>query len=187
MTDEHKHSDLTSAEASQMWDSLREGFQNIEKQIIAIIQAKAWEPLGFETFTEAWSVRMNGIRLATTEVRAAVVYQMLSDGLSDEDVVLTSGVGDQAVAALRRQKANGVPASAATTTVRRHARKLPSAPSVLHVKLSEDERSRWRAVAEAAGKKPDELASQVIRDSLARREGVMDRQRYPWAVRHGVE
>lgn len=130
--------DLTKYTASNLWDELRDGFANIEKTIIRIIEVEAWKPLGYKTFAEAWNDRMSGVRLAG-EVRAHVVYFMLSEGEDVDAISTTTGIGTGSVADLKRQKSNGVPPEAATL-VRQHRRNRPRAPFRLTVELPQEER-----------------------------------------------
>lgn len=74
MSTQTKLRTVTAEQASALWADLRGSFINAEKRIVEIIELKAWEPLGFESFAEAWASKMHGIRLATEEVRAHVVY-----------------------------------------------------------------------------------------------------------------
>lgn len=133
--------DLTKDTASNLWDELRDGFLYIEKTIIRIIEAKAWEPLGYATFTEAWADRMDGVRLAG-EVRAHVVYTMLAEGEAVEAISTKTGIGTGSVKDLRRQKSNGVPPEAATL-VRQHTRGHQRPPYRLIVEFTPDEREQF--------------------------------------------
>ena len=139
--------DMTKQTASDLWDELRDGFNNIEKTIIRILEVEAWKPLGYATFAEAWNDRMSGVRLAG-EVRAHVVYFMLSEGESVDAISTTTGIGTGSVKDLARQKSNGVPPEAATL-VRQHRRNLPRAPFRLTVELTQEERERFVEFCEA--------------------------------------
>lgn len=161
---------LTPAQATKLWSDLRGHFVNAEKKIIEIIEARAWEPLGFESFAEAWASKMEGVRLATDEVRAHVVYAMFSDGLSDEQINerlgVGSGVTDRQVKHLRRQKSNGVPPSLASTRVRSHVRRNPSAPRTIHVELHSTEYARYQEIAKALDRDVADIALEAIRHAF---------------------
>ena len=163
---------LTPAQATKLWSDLRGHFVNAEKKIIEIIEARAWEPLGFESFAEAWASKMQGVPLATDAVRAHVVYAMLDGGLTDSEVLDATGIGSQigpnSVDALRRQRSNGVPASSASTRVRSHIRRNPSAPRTVHVQLSADEYAAFRECAAERESDTATLAAQLIREYLER-------------------
>lgn len=162
--------EMTKSQALEMWANLRGHFVNAEKAIAVIIEAKAWEPLGFASFAEAWADRMQGVPLATDSIRAHVVYAMFEAGLDDAAVLSATGIGSQigprSVDALRRQKAAGVPAGMASTRVRTHLRCKPSAPRFVHVALHPDEYDRFRAMAKGLDIEPASLAAGLIRDCL---------------------
>lgn len=157
--------DLTKDTASSLWDELRDGFNNIEKTIIRIIEVEAWKPLGYATFAEAWNDRMSGVRLAG-EVRAHVVYYMLSEGADVDAVSATTGIGAGSVRDLKRQKSNGVPPHAATL-VRQHRRSRPRAPFRLTVELSQEERERFSETCKVHDLDMTEEALTAIRSHFA--------------------
>lgn len=138
------------AKAEKLWSELRELFVNAEAKIKEIIETRAWEPLGYGSFAEAWNDRMAGVRLATDAARAYVVYALFDDGLDEGGVAAAlppgSGVGPSAIKALRRQRSNGVPADFAV--VREHLRAKPGEPRYVHVELSPDEYENFKAIAE---------------------------------------
>ena len=152
---------LTKKAAEALWDELRQGFVNVEATLVKIIQTKAWEPLGYATFTEAWAAKLQGIRLATDECRAHVVYAMLSDGTDDVTIIRQSGVGDQAVARLRQQKADGVPPGCAS--VRSHTRRLPVQPYKVMVPLTHDELEAAKTACAQLGLDHTEEAAEAVR------------------------
>ena len=152
---------LTKAAAARMWDELRDGFTNVETQIVQIIEQRAWEPLGYASFAEAWAERLAGVRLATDECRAHVVYAMLADGLGDAEIVTGVGIGDAAVANLRRQRALGVPARHAR--VRQHVRSLPRAPFIVKVELDHETLAEYQAAASALGLLFADEAAEAVR------------------------
>lgn len=163
---------LSKTQALKMWANLRGHFVNAEKAITEIIAAKAWEPLGFASFAEAWADRLQGIPLATDSIRAHVVYAMVEAGLDDAAVLAATGIGSQvgprSVAELRRQKAAGVPAGMASTRVRSHMRCKPSRPGIVHVPLQPSEYARFRALSAELRTDPGELAAGLIREYLKR-------------------
>ncbi len=142
---------MDEKQAESLWSDLRDAFVNAERKIKEIIEAKAWEPLGYDTFAEAWNDRMAGVRLATDAARAHVVYALFDDGASDEQVYETvggigSGVTPDAIKTLKRQKSNGVPVNRATTRVKSHDRERPTAPKTVRVELTPDEFDQYKTV-----------------------------------------
>ena len=115
--------DRDATQASALWDELRSALANFERVLTQIVETRAWEPLGYANFAEAWQDRMRGTRLATAQAAATVVYGLLDAGVPKERIpdVLGPGsnVGPAKVAVIARQRDNGVPASIATDRDRR--------------------------------------------------------------------
>lgn len=155
-------------EASKLWDELRDHFVNMEKTIIRIIEAEAWKPLGYSTFAEAWVDRMKGVRLAG-EVRAHVVYFMLSEGGEVEAISEATGIGTGSVEDLKRQRSNGVPPEAATL-VRQHRRRPPREAFRLTVEMSHDEREKFTKICKDRNLDMQEEALTAIRQRFAELE-----------------
>lgn len=155
MTTAHAVNEISEVEAAALWRELRSAFVNLERIVTDIIAYRAWEPLGYETFTEAWAAKMGGIRLASTELRARVVYAMFNDGLNVEQVASQFGVGSgvtpEAVDYLKRQADNGVPPEAADITVRRHKRRKAGPPRRIVVEVTAAEMSMFKRKAKANG------------------------------------
>ncbi|MFI8660776.1 hypothetical protein ACIGKR_12360 [Rhodococcus qingshengii] len=162
---------LNVKQAEKMWADLKGHFVNAEKTIIQIIQARAWEPLGYDSFVEAWQEKMAGVRLASTELRAHVVYAMFDEGLSEagvNDVLgVGSGIGPSQVKVLKRQKLNGVPAAAATCRVPAYERRLPCVPRRIHVEFQEDEYADFFRIATALELNVHEVAASAVRAAFA--------------------
>ncbi|HCG55364.1 MULTISPECIES: hypothetical protein [Brevibacterium] len=167
-------SKLTKKASAALWDELRDGFLNIEKTIIKIIEAKAWEPLGYATFAEAWADRMDGVRLAG-EVRAHVVYAMLAEGEAVEAISARTGIGTGSVKDLRRQRSNGVPPEAATL-VRQHTRGHQRPPYRLIVEFSPDEREQFAEACKRFDLDMTTEATEAIRAHFARLAQLTDKK-----------
>ena len=169
-------STLSKKQALAMWNDLRGHFVNAEKAIAAIIDAKAWEPLGFASFAEAWADRMQGVPLATDSIRAHVVYAMFESGLDNAGVLAATGLGSQvgprSIETLRRQKDAGVPAGMASTRVRGHFRSNPCRPRIVHVQLQPAEYDRFRAISKESGIDPACLAAKLICDYIGKKATV---------------
>lgn len=161
---------LTKAQASNMWTELRSHFVNAEEAIAAIIESKAWEPLGYSSFAAAWAERMDGVPLATDAARAHVVYALFDCGLTDQQALEATGIGSRvgpaAIKRLREQKESGVSADLATTRVRSHYRGRPTAPRTVHVPLSAGEYSEFRDAAAEQELDTGSLAALIIREYL---------------------
>lgn len=155
-------SSLTEAEASALWTDLRSALVNFDQALTRIIETRAWEPLGYQTFAQAWADRMRGTRLGTASMAAHVVYALIESGMGREDALLVlgpaSGIGPTRFDVLARQYEAGVPADIATiapprggSMVRQHYRDAPSEPSTVHVPLTPSEYAHFKALAEGRG------------------------------------
>lgn len=163
---------LTKAQAEALVLEIREGLLNVERTFTEFIAGKGWVALGYVSFQECWMDRFRDIRLATDAMRATVVYALLDEGRDDDEIVRTTAgkIRDEAVRGLRRQKAHGVPPHRASTRVRSHERKLPSAPYVWSVTITSDEREHWKSVIEAHGHNTVEWTTRILRREVGRLE-----------------
>ena len=163
---------MKQSQAEALWSSLRESFVNAEKVLIQIIEAKAWEPLGYDTFGQAWADRMAGVRLAGA-LTANVVYALLDEGMKAQKIVALAGVGPTVVYLLARQKNNVVPVEMAKlqdTVVRAHTRVKPSAPAFLHLELNHGELASLKALCAAKGVDLNSEALKAVRVHFSRLE-----------------
>lgn len=155
--------DLTAKQAQQLWGKLRQHFINAATVIEEIIEKRAWEPMGYDSFTEAWHAQMGDVTLAV-EVRPHVVYQMLTEGY-DYDAIAekVKGIGRDRAESLDRQRRNGVPAKdASLSVVREHLRKRPSTAGYVHVEVGPIALRRYRQVAERLGMSVEQIAADAI-------------------------
>lgn len=141
---------LTVEQASALWDSLRDAFTNLHDAIRRTIEAKAWRPLGYETFTQAWDDRMKGMPLANA-VKPYVIYAMLDEGQSIEDITGATNWGADQVGRAAEDYRYGIPPEGATV-VRRHFRRAPGAPSRVHIEFPAHEYERIAGIATAQGR-----------------------------------
>ena len=173
---------LTAEEAADLWNSLRGYFVNAEKAIIEIIELRAWEPLGFETFAEAWESKMQGVKLATDFATATAVYLMYDEGLTRDEIAETlghgSGIGHSQVDALIEDKELGVPPEAATPRRRRrrpnaagdnltpvdpHWRRLPGRARRVHLEFTTLEYEAFTKIAKSLDTTVQEIAAEAVR------------------------
>lgn len=159
---------ITKEHAEALFDRIREGFSNLESLITEAIELRAWEPLGYTTFAEAWQDRLKGIPLATDALKVHVIYALINDGRSDADIVrdLDGAVGDAAVANVRTQRERGIPAGP-LVRVRSFDRALPSQPDTLRIKLTPTKLARLKELT-GGGRLMEVEASRAI-DALIRR------------------
>lgn len=150
--------------AMELWDRLRTLFLATQDTLEKIIYEKAWEPLGYASFAEAWQDKMGDITLAS-ELRPHVVYQLLADGLNVNAIAAAvKGVGPAAVAGLQRQRSNGVPAKhASLTVVSRHLRNKPAPRSTLHLEVGESAYVEYQRIAKKVKMTVEEIALDAIK------------------------
>lgn len=170
---------LTQRQAEQLWSELRDLFVNAEQAIVKIIESKAWEPLGYDTFAQAWAGRMSGVRLAAS-CTAHVVYALLAEGIAEGDAATLVGMPPPVATRLRQQRDNGVPASSASlraprgapvshTVVKQYERsKTSSEPRLLHLELEPGELADLKALCDARGLDLKAEALRAIRKHFAR-------------------
>ena len=160
---------ISRADAEALWASLREAFVNVERQIIEIIETKAWLPIGYSTFSEAWDARMDGVILPTRQIKAHVVYAMLGEGRNPEEIAANVlGVGDRFVEQQRSRLAEGL--GPGTHTVRQHVRRSPGEAENLRVRLTHGEIEYINDLCKALGRDRDEEAAQALRAHFKRLE-----------------
>lgn len=159
---------ITQSEAEALWAGLSTAFSDVEAALDKIIKAEAWIPMGFDTFSQAWGVVMVGVRLAA-ELRAPVVYAMFAEGLNEDEVRRSVGVGSgvakASITVLKKQRDLGVPANRATTRVRSYERVADNAPvSILHVELDANLYADYQDRADAVGVDLKTLVTGFLRD-----------------------
>ena len=146
--------------ATALWDALRHHFTNAADTIRAIIEDKAWEPLGYLSFAEAWSREMRDVALAH-EVRAHVVYQLLEEKVPVQDIAdMVGGVGPVVAESLARQRSNGVPADCAV--VREHLRRPASQANTLRIKIGATMLYEYKRIARLQGDTVEDIAKDAI-------------------------
>lgn len=128
---------MNQREAEAQWAELRSALTNVEQVIKNIIATKAWKPLGYETFGEAWDARMQGVALANN-IKPYVIYAMLDEALTLEDITTSTGWGMDQVSRAAEDYHFGVPVDGATV-VRQHVRRAPGERKMIHIPFEPDE------------------------------------------------
>lgn len=150
-------------QAQTLWKKLHSHFVNAENVIREIIDTRAWEPLGYKTFAEAWKATMSDLTLAV-EIRPHVVYQMLGEGWSSDEIAeAIRGIGPDGVEQLDRQRQNNVPADYAV--VNRHYRRKPSPADTLHINVGHTMLEEYRRIAATH----DTTVEDIAKDAVAER------------------
>lgn len=149
--------------AEKLWARLESGLLDVQNTIIAIIDARAWEPLGYESFSKAWIDKIMPRVTISAELRPHVVYQMFEEGLTTDQVAdAVKGVTPEAAKSLGRQRKNGVSADKATTIVRQHRRKKPGGWGFLHLKVDAETLKNWHQIAKANDTTAKDFALEVV-------------------------
>lgn len=166
---------LSKRQATVLWDKLRDSFLSATDAIKAIIASKAWEPIGYSSFAQAWREEMKGIPLAG-EVRVHVVYQLLEESVPLQDIAdMVGGVGPVLAESLARQKHHGVPAEAAV--VREHVRRKPRPADTIHIKVGATMLHEYRRIAAVAGESVEDISLEGIREKFAGLVSVQSKRR----------
>jgi len=155
-------SKMTKAKAQTLWGELRKHFANAENVIQQIVAEKAWEPLGYGSFAEAWVAEMSSLTLPS-EVRPHVVYQMLAEGWEPVDIAsAVKGVGPHIADALARQRRNGVPPNHAV--VREHFRRPATPPSHIRINVGATMLNEYHRIALAVNQNVEDIALEAVRE-----------------------
>lgn len=171
------------ATASRLFERLRTAFLAVETALDDIIEARAWEPLGYASLTEAWADRMGDLRLSGS-AQAYVAYALMDTGATPDDVAdALHGVGPTTARELANARAAGLDAPDAAvrasraahaprlaegkTTVRAHTRSAPRRRNGVTVQgFTDDEISRWKIAAGELGIDFPTWCRDLLRDAL---------------------
>lgn len=160
---------MDQKKAEKLWALLRQHFVNAQRTIEEIIRTEAWKPLGFSTFTEAWAANMANVAIAS-ELRAHVVYQMLSEGRVPSEVAdIVKGVGPVLAESYKRQRDNETPAAQASSRPLRS--KAVHEHETIFVKVPKSVLHRWRRIAAQYDRRVDEIALAAIESTFRELDG----------------
>lgn len=163
--------DPAVAWAEQLWARVESGLLDVQNAIVAIIDSRAWETLGYESFSKAWIDRIAGRVTLAAEIQPHVVYQMFSEGLSPQQVAdAVKGVTDRGARDLKRQRDAGTAPEDARITVRRHKRRPPCSAGFVHFKVDHETLLEWRRVvaAEGCGRTLADVAYEATAEAVKR-------------------
>lgn len=158
---------ISKKKAETLWSDLRGNLLAAQDNISKIIATKAWEPLGYDTFTEAWTDRLGDLKLYG-ELRAVVVYAMFDEGATTADVTVSmSGVGPATAKALKQAHSKGqepTNVSARSRSAQRNDLNAPDPdkPRTVFVRLNADEYDRLEQVAADTGQTVSDTARTLI-------------------------
>lgn len=158
---------ISKKKAETIWSDLRGNLLAAQDNISKIIATKAWEPLGYDTFTEAWTDRLGDLKLYG-ELRAVVVYAMFDEGATTADVTVSmSGVGPSAAKALKQAHCKGLDAKDAHTRNKvgeRSDRSTadPDKPRTVFVRMNADDYARLEQAAADTSQTVSDTARALI-------------------------
>ena len=156
---------LSRQQAESMWAGLRDHFANAAAAIKQIISERAWEPLGYSSFAEAWKHEMYGQKLAM-EVRPHIVYQLLEESVPLQDVAdMVGGIGPVLAESLARQRSNGVPADCAV--VSEHLRRKAGPPGTIKIHVGATLLYEYKRIAALQGATVEEIVLEAAREKFA--------------------
>lgn len=160
---------ISKADAAVLWDDLRIGLLDVESTVRNIIEKRAWIPLGYASFAQAWAAETKGILLAGA-LRAEVVYTMMDTGSDDTEIARAIGSTTTVIGTVRENRAQGKPATASvfrkpiTTTgdkhyVSGHQRTSRGATDDVPItfRITKAEREAWSEFVPDLAKKAEEL------------------------------
>lgn len=158
---------ISKKKAETLWSDLRTNLLDAQDNISKIIATKAWEPLGYDTFTEAWTDRLGDLKLYG-ELRAVVVYAMFDEGATTADVTVSmSGVGPATAKALKQAHGKGLEAKDANTRSKIGERRDmstadPDKPRTVFVRMNADDYARLERAAANTSQTVSDAARTLI-------------------------
>lgn len=161
-------------QAEALLNEIRDGLVNVEARIKDLIEMRGWEALGYKSFGAMWTDRLRGITLAK-QLNGYVLYQLIEEGMSDTEAAITAklpGVGRDAVAGYREQRARGIGPTVAPIPGRHkvegYTKNNPGPPRRTYVELGEMYGGA-SDLAKAEGVTLSEWCTRIVRASVQRR------------------
>lgn len=164
---------ITKREAEELFNGLRDDLMSAERRIVRIIKTRAWEPLNYESFAQAWNERLDGISLATGALKAHVVYALLDTMTPEEIGATVTGVSTRLARHLKREKEEfGKRPEDAEVVVRTFVRRRPTPPQTIRVEVTPAEYAAWASSAAVEGETIGEYSAEVLRRHFTRKLSV---------------
>lgn len=141
---------MNQREAQALWNRLRGQLLGLDKTLKEIVDNRAWEPLGYSSFTECWKAEMAGVKLEGV-MQVHAIYALYDSGATTEEIQVINGVGpeiaERAELAYSKQLA---PADAERVIRVRSFTRTPARPQdrITIRNLKEDEILLIREIAE---------------------------------------
>jgi hypothetical protein len=156
-------STFTEKQARRLVELSKQHLGNFERCLAEIIETRAWEVLGYESFPEFYAGEYSEFTLFP-EMRPHVVYAYFDSGASVEDVASSiRGVGPELAKGFKRQRDNGVPAEhAKPITVAQHGRERPGPRRFLTLEFSATELREFERLARSCGTTANDVATAAV-------------------------
>lgn len=160
---------ITANEAQRLVNTLRISLEMSEETLQRIVETKAWEALGYESFRAMWDSEIGGNIELTALTRAVIVYEMIDEAspeIEQADKLLDTS--SNFIEAIKQAHKIGFTAPQAAihgeTIVRQHTRRpRGTANSVSIGKLEPTELLRWKEFAKSRKVKTSEMFRDALR------------------------
>lgn len=169
---------ISQREAQALWNGLRAALISLDQNLQKIVETRAWEPLGYATFTEAWREQMSGVSMSGVQ-RVTAVYALMDSGASDNEVAMAvDGITPFRAERIRDAWAAGAKPHVAernsrterdAVAVSAHSRRAPSGQSSITVTgFSPEDIKEIKRLAHEIGETYQEWARHAIEDAMTR-------------------
>lgn len=99
---------ISKNEAKKLWNRLRSNLLALDQTITEIVEERAWEPMGYASFTEAWEKELHGIELKGAQLASAVLALYDSGATPVEVASAVNGVGPEKAKAYEKAHSAGL-------------------------------------------------------------------------------
>lgn len=172
-TPDEPSSAITKAEAGELWIKLRDSWATTSKTIKEIINTRAWEPLGYVSFFEAWREEVGLDAELDRSVAMVIAVQFAVEGVGDAQILALPGVGPRTLPAVRTAAKVGLD----KPVIRRASTaELPSVARRITVDFEPEERARFAHLAERNGTSLVQESEKAIRAWFDRMEKRLERK-----------
>jgi hypothetical protein len=155
----------TQAQADSLFTGVLAGWVTLTDGLTDIVARKAWKPLGYPTFVDAWRERLSDLSLSVKALTIAV-YAMLDESTPEEIAAVVEGITIEGIESLIRQRDNGVPEESASPF--RGRRRAPQTTIFIHV--GAERHAYYEELARLADRTLTEIATKAVEDAFAQIE-----------------
>lgn len=179
---------ISKHEAQALWNRLRAGLLGVERDIKKIVETRAWEPLGYISFVEAWNAELRGVEF-TGAIQATVVLSLYDSGATPEEIAASvEGVGPVRAKAYKQAHSAGLESADAYSHtnlmsslkpepqvtlkddevwVEAHIRKMGEKKNSIHMEgFTDAQMEQWKAHADAVQVKFKDFCRNVFESAM---------------------